>query len=246
MNINKQLLKILSILVVLGNLMHISLATNTNLNREESLVDFVSFDENVNAIADEEKESEILNKIESLSKNYTKDNVEDIEALINSLNNEDKRNSLKQILKSTISDITLSDISANIDVYIQSENILTMSLDTNYILFDNFDGINDMERLRAINITVNSTLPYELNASLKTEIQNADATRFMNKEILNIKEEGVGDYKNFSSVGQKIILSDNNPPATNVTHYIDFKLKGRIPYEIDVYKTAVQFEIQQK
>lgn len=246
MNINKALIKMITIFISLGSLTTVGIATNTNFKAEEFLVDSISFDENVNIITDTEKESEILDKIDSLSENYTKDNVDDIEALINSLSDEDTKNSLKQILKTTISNITLSDMSASIDVYIQSENILTMSLDTNHILFDNFDGVNDMEKLRAINITVNSTLPYELNASLMTEIQNADGTKIMNKEILNIKEEGATDYKAFASVGQKIALSDNNPPATNVTHYIDLKLNGKIPYEIDVYKTVVQFEIQQK
>lgn len=245
MKVNKVLLKSASVLFGVATLSNIAMANNyAYLDEGISKIDFSTTDENIsNEIS---KEDEILSAINDLENDYTKENVHKIESLIDSIEDKSLQLTLENKLKETISLLTVSDMTANIDVYIQSENVLTMSLDTNYILFDNFDGISDMDKSRAINITVNSTLPYEVSATLVTEITGSNPQNIMNKEIFNIKESTSDEYKFFSAVGDKIILSDANPPATDVNHYIDFKLKGRIPYTIDVYKAVVQFEVQQK
>lgn len=245
MKVNKVLLKSASVLFGVATLSNIAMANNyAYLDEGISKIDFSTTDENIsNEIS---KEDEILSAINDLENDYTKENVHKIESLIDSIEDKSLQLTLENKLKEAISVLTISNMTANIDVYVQSENVLTMSLDTNYILFDNFDGINDMEKSRAINITVNSTLPYEVSATLVTEITGSNPQNIMDKEILNIKESTSDEYKSFSTVGDKIILSDVNPPATDVNHYIDFKLKGRIPYTIDVYKAVVQFEVQQK
>ena len=248
MKVNKILLKSMGMILGAITLSNTSIAKDSiSLDKAEDIssIDFIVSDEDLinNKIS---KENEVLNAINDLEKDYTKENVHKIESLINSIDDESLQLSLEEKLKETISTLTLSDMTANIDVYIQSENILTMSLDTNYILFDNFDGINDMDKNGAITITVNSTLPYQLNASLVTEITGSNPQNIMNKEIFNIKESTSDEYQTFTTVGEKITLSDDNPSATDVNHYIDLKLKGKIPYSIDVYKAVVQFEIQQK
>ena len=76
------------------------------------------------------------------------------------------------------------------------KNTLSLSLDTNSITFENFSGVEDMEKLSAVNLTVESSLPYEVNASLETEIQNADKTEVVDKSIFGIKSNNDVNYKN--------------------------------------------------
>ena len=161
-----------------------------------------------------------------------------------------KKDELQRRLDSLIpvSDLTMNPKSAtsNIDVYIKSENMLSLSLDTNNISFDDFSGVEDVEKLNALNVTVSSSLPYELNAYLVTEIQNSDKSNVMDKQILNIKESSDIDYKTFANVNDKIILKDNNTAGNDKIHPIDIKLKGNIAHKKDVYKATIKFEAQQK
>lgn len=150
-------------------------------------------------------------------------------------------------IKSTIIGVIVPDvITSNLDVYIKSENILQMSLDTNSITFDDFSGVEDAIKENAINLTINSSLPYSINAYLPTEVQNSDKSKTMNKEILNIKENSETDYKNFANINEKVVLKDNCSAGNRLNHGIDIKLKGRVAHEKDVYKTTIKFEVEQK
>lgn len=121
-----------------------------------------------------------------------------------------------------------------------------MSLDTNQISFDNFSGIEDMEKANAVNVTVSSSLPYSLNAYLVTEIQNSDKTKTMDKEILQLKENTEPDYQYFQNINEKMILKDNCPSENDLTHNIDILLKGGLAFEKDMYKTTIKLEAEQK
>lgn len=168
--------------------------------------------------------------------------------IVNALPYSSERDSL-QIRLNNISPNMSAEIknsTSNLDVYIKSENMLSLSLDTNLIMFDNFSGIDDLEKPGAVNLTVNSSLPYELNVYLPVEIQNNDKSKTMDKQILNIKEGSDVDYKAFSNINQKLILKDNNVAGNNKSHVIDLKLKGGLAYEADTYRAIVQFEIKQK
>lgn len=139
-----------------------------------------------------------------------------------------------------------SEWSANIDVYITFENVLSLSLDTNTITFSDFSATEDVIREGAFNISVTSTLPYSLNSYLEGEIYNSDKSILLNKEILNIKEGGETEYKFFKNVKNKVVLKDNNLPTDNTVHPIDLKLRGGITHEKDVYKATIKFEVEQK
>ena len=136
---------------------------------------------------------------------------------------------------------------ANLDVYIKSENMLSLSLDTNSVTFDNFGGIEDLVKENAVTLTVSSSLPYKVNASLATEIQNADKSETMNKEILNIKanSEPDGSYQHFTAVDTPIEIIGTQEAGNDKTHGIDIMLKGSIPHEKDIYKTTIKFEATQ-
>ena len=150
-------------------------------------------------------------------------------------------------IKSTMIGVLIPEnTTANLDVYIKSENMLSLSVDTNNIIFDDFSGIEDVIKKNAINLRINSSLPYELNAYLSTEIQNTDKSNIMNKNIFNIKENSESAYQTFENIRDKVVLKDNCNSGNNLIHGIDIKLKGDIAHEKDVYKTTIKFEAKQK
>lgn len=150
-------------------------------------------------------------------------------------------------IKSTMIGVLIPEnTTANLDVYIKSENMLSLSLDTNNIIFEDFSGIEDVIKENAINLRINSSLPYELNAYLSTEIQNTDNSNIMDKNIFNIKENSESAYQTFENIRDKVVLKDNCNSGNNLIHGIDIKLKGGIAHEKDVYKTTIKFEAKQK
>ena len=137
-------------------------------------------------------------------------------------------------------------VSSNIDIYIKSENVLSLSLSTNSIMFDDFSGVDDVEKTNAVNLIVNSSLPYKVNAYLVNEIQNTGKNKTMNKSILNIKANSKASYQTFTDTVSPIVLLDNQIKGNDIIHGIDFKLKGNIAHQKDVYKTTIKFEVEQK
>ena len=159
----------------------------------------------------------------------------------------------KDQLQEQLSEIFSSDIAldkqavtSNIDLYIKSENILQMSLSTNSITFEDFSGVEDIIKENAVQISINSSLPYSLNAYLPIEIQNSDKSNTMDKQILNVKENSKSNYQTFASTTDKVILKDNCPAGNSLIHGVDIKLSGGIAHEKDVYKTTIKFEVEQK
>ena len=136
--------------------------------------------------------------------------------------------------------------SANLDLYITSENILILTLDTNQVTFDDFSGVEDLEKSNTVNVTVSSSLPYQLNAYLPAEIQNADKSNTMDLSILNIKENSESAYQTFANTTDKIVLKDNCSGGNDIVHGLDIKLKGGIAHEKDVYKATIKLEAEQK
>lgn len=171
-------------------------------------------------------------------------------SLVNALPEGETKNSLQARLDAIAlnldSTLGLKNATGNVDIYIKCENMLSMTLDTNQITFDSFSGVEDLEKINAVNITINSSLPYSLNAYLPNEIQNSDKSKTMNKEILNIKENSEIDYKVFTGINQKLVLKDNNSAGNDLVHGIDIKLRGGIAHDKDVYKTTIKFEAEQK
>ena len=175
--------------------------------------------------------------------------LEEARNLVNNIENEELRSYLNEKLDSFnigFGELERKTASANLDLYIKSENILMMSLDTSSITFEDFSGVEDVVKTNAVNISINSSLPYQLNAYLPTEIQNTDKTNLMDKDILNIKENSETTYQTFVNTTDKIILKDNCPSGNDIVHGVDIKLVGGIAHEKDVYKTTIKFEAEQK
>lgn len=142
--------------------------------------------------------------------------------------------------------LEIKSVTSNVDVYVKSENALSLSLDTNSIIFDNYSGVEDIEKLNAINLTISSSLPYKVNAYLASEIQNADKSNIIDKFILNIKANSDTNYKEFMETINPVILLDDQSKGNGISHGIDLKLASNQSYKADIYKTVIKFEVEQK
>ena len=180
--------------------------------------------------------------------NPTSFNIARSRMYINMLPESLYKDKLQEQLNSTFSSDLIfekKNTTSNLDIYIKSENMISLSLDTNSVVFDNFSGVEDMVKENAVNLTVSSSLPYNLNAYLEGEIQNADKSETMDKSILNIKEGNENNYKTFDNIKTKLVLKDSCAKGNNVSHGIDLKLKGSKALEADTYKTVIKFEVEQ-
>lgn len=187
--------------------------------------------------------------VEEAEVNSIMDNISLARMYINMLPESTYKDQLHNQLSNVFSsDITLDkkNATANLDIYIKSENMLSLSLNTNSVTFEDYSGVEDMEKLNAVNITINSSLPYSLNAYLPNEISNADKSQIMPIDILHIKENSVRDYQTFVNNTDKIVLKDNCIKGNNNIHNIDLKLASNKAHKSDIYKTVIKFEAEQK
>ena len=85
---------------------------------------------------------------------------------------------------------------------------------------------DEIEIPNSIELSISSSLPYQVKTSLVNEIKNNDGTKTLNPEILSIKANNSSDYKTFNRVGQSILLLDNQS-ATDATNIgIDMRVNN--------------------
>ena len=188
--------------------------------------------------------------IELAKQNPTVENISQARYWINlmkeSLLKDEFQNDINEISEIADLEIEKKTATANLDLYVKSNNSLTMSLSTNSVTFENYSGVEDLEILDAVNITVNSSLPYSLNAYMPTLMSNADGSNTMDVNILNIRENTETSYKQFANTTDKVVLKDDCDAGNNNIHNIDLKLSGNNLHKADVYKTVIKFEAEQK
>ena len=135
--------------------------------------------------------------------------------------------------------------SSNIDVYIKPQSILSLSLNTNFINFDNIDLASDITMNNIIELSISSSLPYQVTSTLATDIANKDKTNIITPSILSIKANSSSEYKTFNRVGEAITLLSNQPPTSLCTTGIDLRLNSGVPFKTDVYKSVIKIELNQ-
>ena len=189
------------------------------------------------------------NAIEEAENDSTSYNISLARMYVNMLPESLYKDQLQEQLSEVFSsDITLDreSASSNLDVYVKSENMLSMSLDTNSITFDGYSGVDAMEMLSAVNISINSSLPYDLNAYIPAEITNADGSSTIDFDILNIKESSESTYQQFADTTNKVVLKSDCAKGNGNIHNIDLKLDSNAAHKADIYKTVIKFEAEQK
>ena len=143
-------------------------------------------------------------------------------------------------------EIEKKSVTSNMDIYVQSESMLSMSLNTSSVTFEGYSGVENIELPDAIKISINSSLPYDLNAYLETSISNKDNSNELDTDLLKIKDGDNSIYQSFISAGNKIVLAEDCASGNNLHHDIDLKLQGDDAISVDVYKTTIKFEAAQK
>ena len=171
-----------------------------------------------------------------------------LRSIINSLEESSSKNNFQNRLNEINPSTTLEkkSSSVNVDVYIKSQNMLSMTLSTNSITFEDYSGVDELEQSNVIKIDINSSLPYQLNAYLIDEMYNIDKDKKIDIDRLEIKDGSDTDYKEFTAINNKLILKDDCNSGNDISHNIDIKLKGGDAYPADIYKTTIKFEVEQK
>lgn len=207
-----------------------------------------SFANSVDAYVLDNKFANVIQTVLDCENTQLIDKIAVARNLVNNLDEGVRKTVLQNRINTVSPDILmdLKNVTSNLDVYIKSQNMLSLSLDTNSVSFDNFSGVEDMEYLNGINLEVSSSLPYKLKAYLPIEIQNTTKTETIDKSILNIKVNGESTYKTFNDLVTPVILLDNQFNGSNIVHNIDLMLKGNIAHKADIYKTTIKFEVEQK
>lgn len=134
---------------------------------------------------------------------------------------------------------------SKIDVYIKPENTLSLSVDTNSVTFEDYNGLEDIESLNSINMSVVSSLPYVINAYLETPINNSDSSDSIDFSLLKIRESSQPDYKTFPQLKTKLELLGRQEATDNRTHSIDLKLEGGETSKASVFRTTLKIELAQ-
>ena len=205
------------------------------------------FTEVVSPESDLDRAKELV-KLAELNKDTN--SIEDARLAVNNLPESSEKDLLQDRLNAIIdiSDLELEKKSttSNLDIYIICNNTLSMSLNTNYILFDNYSGVDDIEKTQALEISISSSLPYDLNAYMPMELQNRDGSKKIDLNTFKIKESSESIYNSFENITDKIVLKSDCPSGNNIAHNIDFMLSGNNAYEADIYKTTIKFEVVQK
>lgn len=187
--------------------------------------------------------------------NASTTNIQAARTLVNALpegaDKERLQTRLNALINITDIDFPSFNVSANVDVYIKCENLLSLSLDTNKVNFNEYGGTEDLELLNAVTLTVTSSLPYDVNAYLPVAIKNEAGTKNIDISVFKIRANGESAYKDFTSIGEapanKVnLLTVDTYRNNGKTHGIDLKLTGGSAHDADVYKTTVKFEVAQK
>ena len=179
--------------------------------------------------------------VENLSKARYWNNL-----LKESIKKDQLQEAVNGIAKLTDMEIERETTTVNLDVYIKSENMLSLILDTNSVTFDGYSGVEDIEMFNVVNLTISSSLPYKINAYLADEIQNSDKSNIIDKSMLNIKANSEQSYNRFNDTVSPIVLLDDQSKGNGVSHGIDLKLSSNLAHKADVYKTVIKFEAEQK
>lgn len=173
-----------------------------------------------------------------------------VNALPEGVNKDGLQGRLNALTSITDVIMPINSATANVDIYIKCENMLSLSLDTNSVTFENFGGTEDLEKTNAVTLSINSSLPYDVNAYLPTAIQGSRGG-VMDPDTLRIKANSDnGAYKTFPGIGtgtsEKLVLLADESAGNGKTHGIDLKLQGGMANDADVYKATVKFEVFQK
>jgi hypothetical protein len=219
-------------LVVVGCSSSSNVSGLTNLGDNDAII--VKF---------KESEEKAVVKAES---NSTLQNISRARILINTMSESIEKDQLQARLNSlTPSDLALipENNTSNIDVYVLSNNSLSLSLLNSLVTFDDFSGTEDLSISNALSFTVDSSLNYNISISLVGNIVS-NKGNVLDKSIFNLKANDSSVYSNYIN-SNTLNLFTNQTAGNNKTHKIDMMLKGNVAHTADVYKAVLKISVEQ-
>jgi preprotein translocase subunit SecF len=132
-----------------------------------------------------------------------------------------------------------------VDVYMVPNNALKVSLDTNQIIFEDVTGAENAKKDNALKVTVSSTLPYDIKASVENDIVGASYGETLSKSIVGLKANADSSYKNFSSSVSTLTLFENQTAGDSAEHNIDMSITTSEIKKADVYKIVLKVSVEQ-
>jgi N-acetylneuraminic acid mutarotase len=135
--------------------------------------------------------------------------------------------------------------SVNFEISINPKNALSISLNTSQIVFEDFSYIESVEKKNALEITIESSLPYDIKTYLEGDIVGSTYGNKLDNSIINIKSSSESTYKGFSNTVTQLDLFANQPLTEKAIHSIDIKLVANKIKQVDSYKAVLKFEVQQ-
>ena len=235
MKIKKSLLKYITVGCVLTCLPDNTFAKENSMDVAISNIVIInSYDTEENAVAQAES-------------SRAKEDIETARELINAMDESAEKEGFQERLNNITPDLSLDRLNStgNVDIYIKSQNMLLLSLDTNVVTFEEFSGIDEIEKPNAITLSINSSLSYKVQATLLDEIRSATG-QTIDKSLLTIKANEEDSYETFTNIGVPVVLLDNMPAGNDKTHGIDLKLGADHAHRADIYRTVIKFEVNQK
>lgn len=122
---------------------------------------------------------------------------------------------------------------------------ISLSLSTNQITFDSVTGLEDVEMLGAVEVSVDSNKAYDVSVSMPSEIESIDGKSQFGVDALSIKNSNESNYYTFKNINEKILLVENMTSGVN-KHVFDFRLNRDVITEKGSYRAVVKFEVNQK
>lgn len=139
----------------------------------------------------------------------------------------------------------ISESIKDISISVQTDESIKVSIDTNKISFINFDMTSDVEKTNALNIVVSSTSPYRIKSKIPSGFVGKKTGIVLGQDIISIKESSESEYINYPSIGEEIILVDNQPSGIEKVHSVDIKLNANSNFKKDTYNGKIRFEVNQ-
>ena len=131
---------------------------------------------------------------------------------------------------------------SDLNIYIKNDNMLSISLNTNIIKFGEYSGVESTNMPMVANITINSSLPYYLNAYMPVT-HNSLVSQI---NLLEVKENSEEEYQEFENIDDKLVLKGICEEGNQKKHSIDLKLGSDESCKEDTCKTIIKFEAEQK
>src|SRR5699024_4696256 len=103
-------------------------------------------------IAKASPEQEAKDAVDEAEQTRDPIDIEDARDLVNQLEESELKNNLQDRLNAIVPNLSLTSqsVTSNLDIYIKSENMLSLSLDTNSVTFEDFSGVEDLEKQNAV------------------------------------------------------------------------------------------------